>query len=490
MREAHLSDAAGSPQQRRVIEQAISAWKGDSIDSCQTTLPLSDRPLSFTKLVPLALAAGVLMGLATYFLWLTPKLQDRPPIKGDSLQHASKVLLAAGPVTVADHPISLDQNVDDLEEIRTETGRAVLEIAQGTRVLLGPRSIAAISKRDGSNLEVDLRSGRLHGEVKPGQNRQQLTIKTPRGTVTITGTVFSVQVADRGTEVAVHRGEIEFSRQGRSVRLGAGNTLAPQSLQTQSLAPSEISRFERNQKLLALLDDSRGSAVEITSKTGSLDVMFKGIEAGPTPLFARIPPGKIDIVATREGKTVAKQDLTVPPDQLTKRVLNISSTSQDPVDNGIQQAPKQTSPRSGSNPPETVRTTPPRAPAERLVDAQILRGSRNWSEAAKAYQGLIAEHPNSPEAAAGRVSLGLILLDRLDNPTAALLQFDHYLMYSPRGSLTQEALYAKSRAQRTLHNFAGEQQTLESFLARFPKALNANNARHRLEKLNKVKPKR
>jgi hypothetical protein len=131
--------------------------------------------------------------------------------------------------------------------------------------------------------------------------------------------------------------------------------------------------------------------------------------------------------------------------------------------------------------------TPPTA-RELLTQARRHRTGQKWPAAAMAYQTLIKQHPASPEARSGRVSLGLILLHHLGNPAGALRLFSGYLARTRRGALAQEAAYGRIRALRRLGRRAEELAALRDFLRRYPTGLQAPLVRQRLRQLTGKAP--
>ena len=81
------------------------------------------------------------------------------------------------------------------------------------------------------------------------------------------------------------------------------------------------------------------------------------------------------------------------------------------------------------------------------------------------------------------VALGEMELNMLARPRSALRRFDAYLAGGQGGPLAQEALFGKTRAHRALGDARGEQRALESFLTRFPKAVQAHAVRERLSQI-------
>lgn len=120
---------------------------------------------------------------------------------------------------------------------------------------------------------------------------------------------------------------------------------------------------------------------------------------------------------------------------------------------------------------------------ELLERAQRLRERGDHRRAARTLRELLRRFPASGEARSSLVSLGRMELDRLGDPARALGRFERYLKKYPRGPLALEALWGKARALRIQQRVDAERRALESFVARFPGALQAERARDRLAAL-------
>jgi TolA-binding protein len=158
-------------------------------------------------------------------------------------------------------------------------------------------------------------------------------------------------------------------------------------------------------------------------------------------------------------------------------------------------APRRTARRPTHRAPATTKPAPdagsaPPEPSARdlLLRAQRKRAARDFGGAARIYRKLIQKFPGSAEAQASLVSLGIIQLGPLRNPTGALRLFDRYLRLSRRGALAQEATLGRARALRALGRRQEEVQTLREFLRRYPRALQAPQVKQRLGHL--LQPRR
>ena len=120
-----------------------------------------------------------------------------------------------------------------------------------------------------------------------------------------------------------------------------------------------------------------------------------------------------------------------------------------------------------------------------LAEARQCRVRRDWSGAVEAYQGLIATHPDSPEAVTSLVPMGRIQLEQLDQPEVALRSFALYIERAEHGSLLEEAEWGVAEAYRRLGRSEEETQALQRFREHHPDSLYAGPADGRLQALKK-----
>jgi outer membrane protein assembly factor BamD (BamD/ComL family) len=109
------------------------------------------------------------------------------------------------------------------------------------------------------------------------------------------------------------------------------------------------------------------------------------------------------------------------------------------------------------------------------------KSSGNWTGAVSSYNELIRLYADSDEARTSTLSIGQIYLHHLNKPKAALAAFNDYLKQP--GPLTQEALYGRAQAFRSLQDLKNEIESLHSFLNSFPDGVYAPAVQNRLREL-------
>ncbi|MEO0811213.1 MAG: outer membrane protein assembly factor BamD [Myxococcota bacterium] len=135
--------------------------------------------------------------------------------------------------------------------------------------------------------------------------------------------------------------------------------------------------------------------------------------------------------------------------------------------------------------PAPVQDSKPVLEAPELLErANEARRERRWSTAVRWFETLVDTHPTSPESRVARVSLGRLLMDRLDEPARALEHFERYLSTAPNGALAEAAMVSRALALSRLNRDANERRAWQDLLDRFPESLHAEHARSRLKALD------
>ena len=161
---------------------------------------------------------------------------------------------------------------------RRPSGRAVIELADGSRIEQSEDGAAIVEEVSETNVRVRAARGSLRCDVTPLAERR-FEVRAGDVTVTVLGTVFTVEVlADARASVAVERGRVRVSWSGGSTDLGAGEygTFPREEMHASSVPeapePARVggSDTEREPTAQAL------EAIEVSEPTG-------GEGARPTP---------------------------------------------------------------------------------------------------------------------------------------------------------------------------------------------------------------
>jgi hypothetical protein len=118
-----------------------------------------------------------------------------------------------------------------------------------------------------------------------------------------------------------------------------------------------------------------------------------------------------------------------------------------------------------------------------LAEIRNRRASRDWVKVSELYETVIREYRETEAATAALVSLGQVRLEKLNDPYTAVRRFDEYLA-TGSNALKPEALQGKADALHVLGDSCAERRVLVEYIAEFPSALFAKQARQRLDRLN------
>ena len=134
-------------------------------------------------------------------------------------------------------------------------------------------------------------------------------------------------------------------------------------------------------------------------------------------------------------------------------------------------------------PPPPVEAPPPPAPTagEMFTQANQARVRGDTAAAIRLSNELVAHYPESREALAAHLSLGLLYLQ--SGKAALALDEFHRYRTSSTGAMVAEALWGESQALAALHRAGDERVVLQELLAKYPQSAYAAAAKKRLDAL-------
>jgi anti-sigma factor RsiW len=233
------------------------------------------------------------------------------------------------------------QPLDQDEGARVGSGRLVLQLEDGTAVVLAPRSEVALKLLDTQRIDVRLGSGKLYAQVAPRRAGQVFAIQTAGHAVTVRGTRYSVERLPAATRVAVLEGMVEVHTVGTGwdalgARVPAGTIMTfpdgenPTRLEGTGMTPADRAAFEAGARARLLADF--GDVASALAGTGVLEIQATPIggdvsvdrePVGPAPVAVRAPRGKRVVEVSRPGyqRDVRTIDLDAEPRGLSVRLL-------------------------------------------------------------------------------------------------------------------------------------------------------------------------
>lgn len=473
---------------RRALNDIVAAAGQGSVTEAR---PPSARGASRRWLwVSGGLAACLAVAL-TVLLW--PVATQRPHVRSTTTSPrpvAARVLLRSGNALLDRAPLRLADPLHPGQRLESRGGRAALRLPQGSTLLVNAHTELSLDRLTKDRVQLRLARGELLASVTRRRQGQVFEVRTPSGRVTVKGTAFSLYATGNFTLLRVLRGVVvahEDGKKPQEVRPGRLVVLG------KAVAASLSDRLgaagqRRTARVLWLLPpartDRRPATLTLrTTPPGAL-VRVDGTPVGVTPLAASLEPGHRQVTVELAGYDTVQEALPLEPSGKTDRhfVLKRSQVVVQGPPPRAPQAPRAL-PSKGVHDGMTVSGR--RIPSARtlLERAQRHRAARRWTGALRAYRELIRRHPATPEGRAALVSVGIILLGPGGNTAGALGSFNRYLALTRSGDLAQEASYDRARALRRLARTAAEIVALRDFLKRWPRALQAPQARKRLRQL-------
>jgi ferric-dicitrate binding protein FerR (iron transport regulator)/TolA-binding protein len=413
------------------------------------------------------------------------------PVETAEIVQQGELLLAAGEVRVSGQERTVGADLVLGQILVVGQGRAAFELGTGVAALVEAGSSIELVDLGPEEIELRLEAGRVLVQVDPDRAGPPVVVSAGTGRVVVTGTAFAVGALDDRAEVQVYRGRVRvegLARKPRQVSVGRGAELGSDT--TFELTSDEMAMAMADLSALELLVRSDAAVVDVDSEPTGASVSLDGARIGATPLQVSVRPGQRSLGLFLEGHLQVKDSIVLEAGR--RWSMDFELQSEEPqaaaepersvTDDRAAQGSKVGAAGTGSKQqPEQPRP----GPEELLEQAQAHRAAKQWAAAARAYQELIARYPGRAEARSSLVSLGNIQLDHLRRPAAALRSFDSYLVVKRTGPLAQEAAFGRAVAFRALGNRDSEVRALQSFLQRFPTAIQAPQARARLAALQK-----
>jgi tetratricopeptide (TPR) repeat protein len=439
-----------------------------------------------------------------------PRGNGRPAVRRVAVARA---ILRAGVVrsTGAKQRFAVGEILQTGQGVQVKAGRAAIQLPQGSIALLSADTEMRILRLDAKRVRLRLRSGTAVFSVTRRRRGQRFEVWAAGARFSVLGTVFAVAVQPGGARLQVFRGKVAATgAHGAHLTVHRGQgvevTRKRRRLRAQPLLEAKRAAGTENDLHLLNLLISRGAAqLAIHSRPAGATVRLDGVVLGTTPLEATVRPGHRRLEAAVNNRLAFREFLHLREGDVIERDLDLAfrlkmnmPVAQEPQKEVAETAdPDASAAGSHKRIPTTLTKGRPRpaaecadekkkgrSPARRLLlEARRLRTLKKYHFAKRTYERLVRQYPDSAEARAACVSLGLILLGPLHKAAAALRWFDRYLALGRGGVLAQEALYGRIRALRKLGRIKGEKAALKRFLQKYPKALQVGHVKRRLQKL-------
>lgn len=374
-------------------------------------------------------ASGVVAAAAAFAL-LVLRHPDAAPAASVAVPvvPTARLEYAAGSVEVGGKAAQAGARVALGAEVKAVAAPACLELESRMHLCLASGSRAQLTAIGGRIRRVDLLEGRVAVALDPLPRGERLSIVARGVWSSAVGTAFTVAILPNGqTETVVHEGKVAVGAElgGNIVGLHRVGTASAAGVTEGALADHAATQTP---EWLALARVSE-RPIEGEGAQGSGEEHAAVAPAEPAP---------------------------VAP----KRVL-----------------PSRPVPPAASEAPQVERS----ASDWLRIARQALR-DHQWSSAASAYLALLAAAPGSAEAHTSLVSLANLEIDRLGEPMSGLAHAQQYLS-TGGGPLASEAWLAQIRAYRKMGRSELEATSIDTFLSRFPGAMESADLRRRRAEL-------
>ncbi len=429
----------------------------------------------------IALAAAVCLvmvtGAVVWYMWGREKGRSATDVTSSS--EVGRVVLGSGEAKAGEADPFVGKEVQEGSLLKVGDGRLGISFPRGAGVLLDSDTVVSVERLSGGRVALKLEQGRILVSVAPRKGQGHFKVETRAGTVTVTGTVFSVSSDETSVEVAVANGQVMIEEPGsaaRRVNRGEYSSLAKGGGETRMMTESENDRLVQEARSIEMVSEPESATLFVTSNPPGAMVTVDGLALGRTPVEAIVRAGHRRVKIAMEGRPAVNELLSLEPGSSVRREFDIEhgevALAPEGDDDSEHDDTEETSGEVAVH-TDPVRRRPVRSvpgPKELLSRAMEQRALRDWRKTAEIYQELIRRFPKSREAMTASVALGVLLLDHLGKPADALKRFDDYLGSTKHGVLAQEAAYGRIRAFRRLGRTGEEIKALENFLSAYPQA--------------------
>ena len=424
----NLPEAENELKDRRLLNAAIAEARlaGAAFDTCDETAPSAVAVFIGSRrrawLLGIGVAAALLIAVAGFAMgwWMHV---DKPQTSGVSDAVARNQHQITGNGFADELWTSLKRIAAGGVPVRIIEGDGIthLAMAPGVDVLLDARCRMKIREAGDTLLRVQLLSGRMLASVDPDVPHPRVVVETPKGTVMVKGTIFSVDVA-AGVRVSVLRGVVQVVNPERTVAVPSGKAIA-----IGNTSPSQMSETERSALTHSLFDlEARKLNAELLSV------------------------GAFDNAASNNAASIVENAKGNPSGGWPRSHLAMRSGD------------------SEGEEADAVEMLP-----AKMHQARVFKNAHNWSGALAAYESVIASAPQSSFAASARIAAGNIRL-RSGDAVGALGHYDNYLS-SSHSVLRQEALLGRIKSLRKLHRTDQELSAVNAFIAAYPNSIHVNS---------------
>lgn len=405
-------------------------------------------------------AALALAGIAAAALvWLG--VRTREPVAAPTADAPGRVRVVAASGDGVGVLAAARDDIPDGAVISFSSGRLCVRFDEDATACFGEGASARIHGVDRNARRIDLLRGSVAVDVVP-HKRRPFQVVTPRGTVDVIGTVFTVHTDGDAASVGVSHGIVRATgADHRAVEVSGGRWLDFGADQTRTYGTAEHDLDRRLLQGAQLWDTGPQSALFVPASPPGCEVEVDGVGVGAAPLWVRVAPGKRSVSLGNGPFGCAAQ--AQEKDLLSNSEWTVAWAA----------------PKAASFATTTASAPSPSSPSDAaslLREAQAMRSAGRIDEARRLYQEITSRYPATAEAQTVRISLGQLDLGA-GKADRALKSFDAYL--AAGGALAQEAHLGRIAALRALGRGSDERAAIDTFLAAYPGSLHADGLKTR-----------
>ncbi len=316
--------------------------------------------------------------------------------------------------------------------VKTENKKKLISLSKGHIVSIRANTSLSVNKLANGKIIIVLHKGSILCSIDPEQNKKGFIVKTPKETILVTGTIFSVDVKDTDINIKLFKGTLKITDTNKE----------PKEISS----PCNFTQF--NQTVL-----NNETLNNIINELKNIQI--------------KEPQNNI-----KKYLTIAKQLNINKKTEPQKHLLSDHS-------NNI----KRVSFTDNHKFTNTDKTEHKDSISELMTKAHERKLQGNWKLAAHEYIKIVTAYPNSEAAQVSKVSLGQLFLNRLQQPSEAIKYFTMYLKTNPDGILYLEALTGKASALKKSGKNGDALKLLHEILKKYPEGLHVESIKKSIKKL-------
>ena len=274
--EDHLTECAACRKALRGRNQGLNGLHG--LKSARSAQALAFRFLAAAAAAALLVVAGLQSVTVRDFIWPVDVHATALRVDGGLYSFAGQDVRA----------VNAGQRVERYQSLRTgNDSGAVLELADGSRIEMGARAEVSLDRAD-DGVKIKLDRGNII--VTAAKQRDgHLYVETKDCTISVVGTVFSVNSGAKGSRVSVIEGEVHVQHSDAKQALFPGQQMSTNPVMGQIPVQQEIAWSRDAEVLKQMLEFTQNVALRIEKVEPRHTSNLVPLVPEGTVLFASLP---------------------------------------------------------------------------------------------------------------------------------------------------------------------------------------------------------